>query len=101
VIATALFVPLLLLVLYMLHPAPFRCERLYHWLNGVWSNIPLCCIAYWNAGNTGVSRDKPDPWAGTEDAAEYVRCNECVAKHRVNKIRNNGRVCSFLVGYWR
>ena len=72
----------------------FQQRSLYHFVNGVWSGIPLCCIRYWLDGNDGMSRDKPDPyWEDTE----YVRCNKCVSKRRVKTIRLNGSIWRFLV----
>ena len=74
------------------HYAPRR--KLYHFLNGLWSNIPLCCVRYWCAGYSGVYRDKPDPgWRSTR----YVRCNACVASDRSVKLRHNGMIARWLI----
>jgi len=72
-------------------------EKLYDILNGIWSGIPLCCIKYWYDGNTGLSRDKEDPY---RDEARYVRCNRCVSKRRIKQIRHNGDICRFLSRRW-
>jgi len=67
---------------------------LYHFLNGIWTGIPLCCTLYWCSGYHGMNRDKPDPW----HEAYYVRCNACVDARRINKTRQNGRVAHWLIG---
>ena len=68
--------------------------RLYHWINGVWSNIPLCCIRHWHAGGRAYSNNDPH-----SSEVEYVRCPKCIAASRYNKIRKNGRICAFLVDF--
>jgi len=69
-------------------------RKLFHFINGVWTGIPLCCINYWNQGYSGIHRDKPDPnWP----EAHYVRCNECAAARRSKKTRSNGVIARWLL----
>lgn len=67
---------------------------LYHIINGVLSNIPLCCIRFWCQGYTGVNTPHPDPKA---DKAQYVRCGKCIERGKVNKIREGGPYCRWLL----
>ena len=74
---------------------PYTKRRiLYHFLNGLWSNIPVCCIVYWCRGFHGMYRDFPDPHYRE---ANYVRCNRCATTRRIQKIHANGRIATWLI----
>lgn len=78
----------------MYQPYTWR-QKLYHFLNGVWSGIPVCCVAYWCKGFHGLNRDIPDPHYRE---TYYIRCNHCAAERHITTIRNNGRVAAWLLG---
>lgn len=70
-------------------------QMLFHFLNGLWSNIPVCCTIYWCKGFHGLNRDIPDPHYRE---AHYVRCNRCAAERPPsNRVRINGRIAAWLV----
>ena len=65
-------------------------EKLYHWINGLWSGIPYCCI------NAFVIKDGVDK-------KYYTQCHRCsnLCNYGIEtpaKIKWNGILFSFLCG---
>jgi hypothetical protein len=67
---------------------------LYHLINGVRSGIPLCCVAHWLAGITGLNNYDPNYMD-----ASYVRCHTCATTRRVVELKNNGCIMRWLISW--
>ena len=90
-------------------------HKIFHYVNGIRSAIPLCCIKFWVRG-VGDSKRYPkgisatlyeerfgvefDVFGGSEndkELANYVRCNTCFETGRDGRCKNNGTVMHWLI----
>jgi hypothetical protein len=90
----------------------FRVE-LYHFINGIRSGIPACCVLFFtkknrtvdyvayevdkergiNVKSVGGAMTYPD---GKPTDAEYVQCDTCFKNNRVEPLKSNGCIMHWL-----
>lgn len=90
-------------------------EKMFHYINGIRSGIPFCCIKFWMRGVSDYDR-YPDGIAATlyeerygvpfdvfgvaendKELANYVRCNDCFEHGRDGRCKDNGTVMHWLL----
>jgi hypothetical protein len=72
---------------------------LYHAINGIWSGISVCCVAYfvfemWQ-GNQPVAEMAAER-RGENTPTNYVVCDKCWRAGRFIKTKQNGTLLDFM-----
>lgn len=87
--------------------------KIYHYVNGIRSGIPFCCVRFWVRGSNDYTR-YPDGMGATlyeerhgekfdicgendKEKANYVRCDKCFENGRDGKCKDNGVVLDWLL----
>lgn len=69
-------------------------KRLFHFINGIWSGIPFCCVRHFVWVECGCEADRR---RGYSNDVEYVQCDICHRVNKYRKIRDNGCILRFLM----
>ena len=88
-------------------------QKIFHYLNGVRSGIPVCCINFWvrNVNDydrypKGIGATLYEERHGKEfdvfgdndcSQADYVRCPHCFSNNHVVKVKENGTIMHWLL----
>ena len=83
-------------------------RKLYHYINGVRSGIPFCCVRFWVKSQAkypdGVAATlcKERYGVGLNDVheyeeANYVRCPKCFESGRDGRCKGNGTILHWLL----
>ena len=81
--------------------------KMYHYINGIRSGIPLCCIRFWvrECNNTekypnGISFALSQERYGgfDKDESNYVQCHMCYKAGRPAECKGNGVILHWLIG---
>ena len=74
----------------------------YHFFNGIYSGIPLCCIIFFirkcrstNLVAKDVTIERGEEWS-KNGGVQYVQCNKCYNKKKIIKIKNNGCILGWV-----
>lgn len=72
-----------------------------HFIDGIYSGIPFCCVISYCKGRNGIVVTKnmtyEQKYQYYHDPVEYIRCKKCEKKTTYRKVKNNGSLYDKII----
>jgi hypothetical protein len=71
--------------------------KLYNFINGIRSGIPICCVLFFVKRHNDVYQETNLLRNQKSDKCGYIRCDKCFKENRKIKQKLNSRICRWIL----